>query len=71
MAQRLQLASVQECAWARDKYLVNWQGPLLNGLPLKPEAMSQLAAYQLPPSGVLQLDYVTFKVGAGCWGNVL
>lgn len=64
MAQRLQLASVQEATWAREKYLVNWQGPLVNGLPLKPEAMSQLAGYELPAAGVLQLDYVTFKVRA-------
>jgi hypothetical protein len=42
MAQRLQVAALQECAWRDNRYFVSWRNATLNGTPLLESALTKL-----------------------------
>ena len=64
LAQRLQLAALQESAWTGNKYYISWRSATYNGEPLRDEAMTKLQNYGIPTTGTLTLDYVSYQV---CW----
>jgi hypothetical protein len=62
LAQRLQLAALQESAWVSNKFYISWRNATYNGELLKDEAMTKLQNYGIPTTGTLTLDYVSYQV---------
>ncbi|KAG2448830.1 hypothetical protein HYH02_006181, partial [Chlamydomonas schloesseri] len=61
VALRLQLASALEASWLGNKYYINWLNASLNGQPLDAAGLTRIRDFALPGTGVLRLDYVSYR----------